>query len=151
MEPNYSRHALIRASWRSFTRGVTFAFQSPSVCFEICDNHSRLPFVTACSVWCRGKKAWPIAMQEFPCFQLKTVPLFLYFTEHKWYKNKNVCVFGAADYENMCECINLWVDTQMIKVFVCVIVLWQHRVRERSNSQSITLRGLQWLWQRGGG
>lgn len=52
MEPNYSRHALIQAFCRSITRGVTLAFQSPSICFEICDNQSRLPFVTACSVWC---------------------------------------------------------------------------------------------------
>lgn len=82
MEPNYSRHALICASCRSITRGVTLAFQSPSVCFEICDNQSRLPFVTACSVWCRGKKAWPIAMEEFPCFWLKnSPPLFPYCTQ----------------------------------------------------------------------
>lgn len=68
MEPNYSRHALIWAFCRSITRGVTLAFQSPNFCFEICDNQSRLPFVTACCVWCGGKKAWPIAMEEFPCF-----------------------------------------------------------------------------------
>lgn len=47
MEPNYSRRALIQAFCRSITRGVTLAFQSPSICFEICDNQSRLPFVTA--------------------------------------------------------------------------------------------------------
>lgn len=68
MEPNYSRHALIRAFCLSITRGVTLAFQSSNVCFEICDNQRRLTFVTACGVWCGGKKAWPIATEEFPCF-----------------------------------------------------------------------------------
>ena len=75
MEPNYSRHALIQAFCQSITRGVTLAFQSPSICFEICDNQSRLPFVTACSIWYGGKKAWPIAIEEFPCFLLNSSKL----------------------------------------------------------------------------
>lgn len=97
MEPNYSRHALIRAFCRSITRGVTLAFQSPSVCFEICDNQSRLPFVTACSVWCGGKKAWPIAMEEFPCFLFNSsklsssVPL-----PHCTQMITTVCMSGGA-------------------------------------------------------
>jgi len=67
MEPNYSRRSLILAFCRSITRGVALAFQSPSACFEICDNQSRLAFVTACGVWCEGKKA-DSDVEEFPCF-----------------------------------------------------------------------------------
>lgn len=78
MEPNYSRHALIQAFCRSITRGVTLAFQSPSICFEICDNQSRLPFVTACSVWWGGVGGGDMALSYegvslFPFAQLKTL------------------------------------------------------------------------------
>lgn len=151
MEPNYSRHALIQAFCRSITRGVTLAFQSPSICFEICDNQSRLPFVTACSVWWRGKKAWPSAMEEFPCFLLRSsklsspVPL----------THKCVCALSERTVGCVLVCVTVYhprVDTCVCtraRACVFVAVLYQRRVR--SNSQSITLRGLQWLWQSGGG
>lgn len=143
MEPNYSRRALICSSCWSITRGVTLAFRSPSVCFEICDNHSRLPFVTACSIWSRGKKAWPLAMQEFSCFQLKTLLLCsFYFTAHKW-SYISVCVWGGVnDSKNM--------SVQSMCLCMCVIIILYGRVRGRSSSQSITQRGLRWLWRRGG-
>lgn len=114
MEPNYSRHALIRAFCRSITRGVTLAFQSPSVCFEICDNQSRLPFVTACCVWCGGKKAWPIAMEEFPCFLFNSsklsspVPL-THCTQMITTVCVDVCVCGR-----MLDCLVLWGRVQWV-------------------------------------
>lgn len=114
MEPNYSRHALIRAFCRSITRGVTLAFQSPSVCFEICDNQSRLPFVTACSVWCGGKKAWPIAMEEFPCFLFNSSKLSsLVPLPHCTQMITTVCVDVS-----MCVCVCV-----SVRARVCMLLL----------------------------
>lgn len=133
MEPNYSRHALICTSCWSITRGVTLAFQSPSVCFEICDNQSRLPFVTACSVWYAGKKAWPIAMEEFPCFQLKNLLLCSLTSLHTNDNNcvrEYTCVFVPA-------CVYVCVPSmsrhlQLMNVFMCV---WQHLVAAQSQRE----------------
>lgn len=139
MEPNYSRHALIWAFCLSITRGVTLAFQSSNVCFEICDNQSRLPFVTACSVWCGGKKAWPIAMEEFPCFLFNSsklsssVPL-----PHCTQMITTACVRGHVCWIAWCfggrcsryvlrvwanVCVSVchrWVDKQVQVMSVCV-------------------------------
>lgn len=133
MEPNYSRHALICTSCWSITRGVTLAFQSPSVCFEICDNQSQLPFVTACSVWYAGKKAWPIAMEEFPCFQLKNLLLCSLTSLHTNDNNcvrEYTCVFVPA-------CVYVCVPSmsrhlQLMNVFMCV---WQHLVAAQSQRE----------------
>lgn len=141
MEPNYSRHALICTSCWSITRGVTLAFQSPSVCFEICDNQSRLPFVTACSVWYAGKKAWPIAMEEFPCFQLKNLLLCSLTSLHTNDNNcvrEYTCVFVPA-------CVYVCVPSmsrhlQLMNVFMCV---WQHLVAAQSEGDQ-TVSQLPW-------
>lgn len=99
MEPNYSRHALIQAFCWSITRGVTLAFHSPSVCFEICDNHSRLPFVTACSVWCGGEKSMAHSYGGVSLFPFKQLNTLLPCSPTSLHTNDNncacVCVFNV--------------------------------------------------------
>lgn len=91
MEPNYSRHALIQAFCLSITRGVTLAFQSPSICFEICDNQSRLPFVTTCSVWCGGEESMAHSYGGVSFPQLKTLLLCSLSSPHI-NDNNSVCL-----------------------------------------------------------
>lgn len=132
MEPNYSWCALIRASCQSITRGVTFAFQSPSVCFEICDNHSRFPFATARIVWFIGKKAWPIAMQEFPCFQFRTLLLCSFTSLHTSDNNSGcVCVLERATVEIRTSVRRVREDSWITSV--CITILHQSGVDQTVN------------------
>lgn len=113
MEPNYSRHALIQAFCWSITRGVTLAFQSPSVCFEICDNHSRLPFVTACSVWCGGEKSMAHSYGGVSLFPFKQLKTLLPCSPTSLHTN-----------DNNCACVRVPVCVFNVRVWARVGIAW---------------------------